>query len=144
MIQELADESDNQVLEMNKSKTKVMMETDIQIENVESYIYMGQRYSTKDKNQDNEIHRRITAGWTAFVKHRDIFKGNIGTCLKRQIYNSCILQAKLFGAETWVLTMHPYKEQASSRGSQVILICFGTMSLAASRIYLPPLVFKGL
>ena len=49
MIQELADESDNQGLKMNKSKTKVMMETDTpiyvnntQIENVESYIYLGQ------------------------------------------------------------------------------------------------------
>ncbi|KAK2159188.1 hypothetical protein NP493_1739g00016 [Ridgeia piscesae] len=48
-----------------------------QIENVESYIYMGQRYSTRNKNQDKEIQRRITAGWTAFAKHRDNFKGNI-------------------------------------------------------------------
>ena len=79
---------------MNKSKTMVMMENDTQlyvnndtqlyinntqIENVENYIYLGQRYSTRDKNQDKEIHRRITAGWTAFAKHRDIFKGNIGT-----------------------------------------------------------------
>ena len=47
MLQELADESDSQGLKMNKSKTKVMMETDtpiyvnnIQIENVESYIHL--------------------------------------------------------------------------------------------------------
>ena len=59
MLQESADKSDNQDLKMNKSKTKVMMETDTpiyvnntQIENVESYIYLGQRYSTRDKNQD--------------------------------------------------------------------------------------------
>ena len=38
------------------------------------------------KNQYKEIQRRITAGWTAFAKHRDIFKGNIGTCLKRHVY----------------------------------------------------------
>ena len=54
-------------------------------------IYLGQIYSTRAKNQDKEIQRRITAGWTAFAKHRDIFKGNIGTCLKRQVYNSCVL-----------------------------------------------------
>ena len=35
-----------------------------QIENVERYIYMGQRYVTRDKNQDKEIQIRITAGWT--------------------------------------------------------------------------------
>jgi len=94
MLQELADESDNQGLKMNMSKTNVMMETDTpiyvnntQLGNVESYIYMEQRYSTRDKNQDKEIQRRITARWTASAKPRDIFKGNIGTCLKRQIYN---------------------------------------------------------
>ena len=52
-----------------------------QNENGESYIYLGQRYGTRDKNQDKEIQRRITAGWTAFVKHRDTFKGNIGRSL---------------------------------------------------------------
>ena len=69
MLQELADESDNQGMKMNKYKTKVMIETDTpihinntKIENVESYIYLGQRYSTRDKNQDKEIQRRITAG----------------------------------------------------------------------------------
>ena len=71
---------------MNKSKTKVMIENDspmyvnnIQIENIESYIYLGERYSTRDNNQDKEIQRRIKPGWTCFAKHRDIFKGNIGT-----------------------------------------------------------------
>ena len=47
---------------MNNSKTKVMMENDsqiyvnnTQIVNVESYICLGKRYSTRDKNQDKEI-----------------------------------------------------------------------------------------
>ena len=44
------------------------------------------------------------SGWTAFTKHRDIFKGNIGTCLKRQVYNSCVLPAMTYGAYTWALT----------------------------------------
>ncbi|KAK2185232.1 hypothetical protein NP493_241g01029 [Ridgeia piscesae] len=68
------------------------MSTTLQLENAESYFYLGQRYSTKDKNQENEIQGRITAGWTAFAKHRDIFKGNIGIRLKRQVYNSCVQQ----------------------------------------------------
>ena len=100
MLLELADESENQGLKMNKSKTKVIIEHDApmyvnntEIENVENYIYLGQRYRTRVKEQDKEIQRRITAGWTAFAKHRDIFKGNIGTCLKRQAYNSCVLPA---------------------------------------------------
>ena len=67
MLQELAAESNNQGLKMNKSKTNVMMRTDTpkyvnntQIENVEIYIYLGQRY--RDTNQYNVIHRRMTAG----------------------------------------------------------------------------------
>ena len=74
MLHKLAYESENQGLKMNKSKTKVMMEIDTpiyvnntEIEIVESYIYLGQRYSTRDTNQDKGIQRRITAGWTAFA-----------------------------------------------------------------------------
>ena len=95
---------------MNKSMTKVMMENDTpvyvnntQIENVESHIY-----------QDKEIQRRITAGWTAFVKHRDIFKDNIGTCVKRQV-NSCVLPATTYGAETWALTTQAKNNLAAAQ-----------------------------
>ena len=97
MLHELADESIKHGLKMNKSKTKVMMENDppiyvnnTQIENVESYIYLGQRYRTRDKNQDKEIQRRITA-----QRH---LQRNIRTCLKRQVYNSCVLPT--YGAAT--------------------------------------------
>ena len=38
--------------------------------------------ASETKNQDKETQRRITAGWTAIAKNYDIFKGNIGTCLK--------------------------------------------------------------
>ena len=89
---------------MNKSKTKMMMENDTpiyvnntQFENVESDICPAQRYTTRDKHQDKEIHKNITAGWTAF------FKGNIGTCFKRQVYNSCVLSAMTYSAETRTL-----------------------------------------
>ena len=61
MPQEFTDDSENQGLKMNKSKTMVMMENgtpiyvnNTQIENVESFIYLGQRYSTRDKPQDKE------------------------------------------------------------------------------------------
>ena len=55
-----------------------------------------------EKNQDKEIQRRIMAGWAAYAKHRDIFKSNLAICLKRQVYNSCVLPAMTYGAETWV------------------------------------------
>ena len=81
--------------------------------------------SIRDKNQDREIQRRITARWAAFAKQHDIFKGNTGTCLslqacssclKRQVYNSCIIPAT--SNDIWhgnMGTHQPSIEQASSR-----------------------------
>ncbi|KAK2189404.1 hypothetical protein NP493_107g02006 [Ridgeia piscesae] len=86
-----------------------------QIENVESYTYLGQRYSTRDKNQDKKIQRRLTAGWTTIAKHRDIFKGNIGTCLKRQVYNSCVLSLMTYGVETQTLTFQTKNKLAAAQ-----------------------------
>ena len=96
MLQELSDESTRRCLKMNIAKTKVMVVdntpinvNNVLIENVQGYVYLGQHYSLKEKNQDKEIQRRIMAGWAAYAKHRDIFKRNLAICLKRQVYNSC-------------------------------------------------------
>ena len=58
--QELTDDSETQDLKMNK--WKVMMENDTtiyvnntQIENVKSYVYLGQRYSTRDKTNTRRL-----------------------------------------------------------------------------------------
>ena len=95
-------------LKMNIAKTKVMVVdntpinvNNVLIENVPGYVYLGQHYSLKEKNQDKEIQRRIMAGWAAYAKHRDIFKSNLAICLKRQVYNCCVLPAMTYGAETW-------------------------------------------
>ena len=78
MLQELSDESSRMVLKMNIAKTKVMVVdntpinvNNVLIENVQGYVYVGQHYSLKEKNQDKEIQRRIMAGWAAYAKHRD-------------------------------------------------------------------------
>ena len=70
--------------------------------------------SVESKNQNKEIHRKITAEWTAFAKHRDIFKGNTGTCLKRQIYILCVLLTMTYGAETWAFTTHAKNKLAAA------------------------------
>ena len=108
MLQELSDESRQMDLKMNITKTKVMVVdntpinvNNVLIENVPGYVYLGQHYSLKEKNQDKEIQRRIMAGWAAYATHRDIFKSNFAICLKRQVYNSCVLPAMTYGAETW-------------------------------------------
>lgn len=123
MLQELTDESKQKGLKINISKTKVMLKQDthpiyvngIEIENVEYYIYLGQRYSFTDKNHDKEIQRRIISGWAAYAKHRDIFKSNLAICLKRQVLNACVLPAMTYGAETWSLTAQARSKLAAAQ-----------------------------
>ena len=106
MLQELYDESRRMGLKMNIAKIKVMVVdntpinvNNMLIENVEGFMYLGQHYSLKEKNQDIEIQRRIMAGWAAYAKHRDIFKSHLAICLKRQVYNSCGLPAMTYDAD---------------------------------------------
>ena len=109
-------------LKMNIAKTKVMVVdntpinvNNVPIENVEGYVYLGQRYSLKEKNQDKEIQRIIMACWAAYAKHRDIFKSNLAICLKRQVYNSCVLPAMTYGTETWTLTNQAQNKLAAAQ-----------------------------
>ena len=79
------------------------------------YVYLGQHYSLKEKNQYKEIQRRIVAGWEAYAKHRDIFKSKLVICLKRQVYNSSVLPAMTYGAETWALTYQAQNKLAAAQ-----------------------------
>ena len=122
MLQELSDESRQMGLKMNITKTKVMVVdntpinvNNVLIENVPGYVYLGQHYSLEEKNQDKEILRRIMAGWAAYAKHRDIFKSNLAICLKRQVYNSCVLPAMTYGAEPWTLTKQAQNKLAAAQ-----------------------------
>ena len=122
MLQELSDESRRMGLKMNITKTKVMVVdntpinvNNVLIENDQGYVYLGQYYSLKEKNQDKEIQRRIVAGWAAYAKQRDIFKSNIAICLKKQVYNSCMLPYMTYGAETWTLTNQAQRKLAAAQ-----------------------------
>ena len=67
------------------------------------------RDTAPEKKQNKEIQREIRAGWTAFAKHRDIFEGNIGTCLQ-------LMRTSSNGIWRGNMDTHqPGKEQASSR-----------------------------
>ena len=114
MLQELTAESKNQGLKINKSKTKVMMENDMSTTLRSRTLNVTWNRGTTPETK-TKIQRRDTAGWTVFAKHRDIFEGNIGTCLKRQVYNSCVLPAMTYGAETWALTTQAKNKLAAAQ-----------------------------
>ena len=122
MLDEVSDASRRMGLKMNIAKAKVLAVdntprnvTNMLIENVQGYVYLGQHYILKEKNHDKEIQRRIMAGWAAYAKHRHIFKSNLAICLKRQVYNSCVLPAMTYGAETWTLTKQAQNKPAAAQ-----------------------------
>ena len=46
-------------------------------EQVSEYIYLGQIINFQERNQEQEIKRRITAGWKAFGRNSDIIKSSM-------------------------------------------------------------------
>ena len=96
MLQEISDESRRNGLKMNIAKTNVMVvdNTPINVNNV--LIEKSPMLRVL-----GTIQRRIMAGWAAYAKYRDIFKSNLSICLKKQVYNSCVLPAVAYDAETW-------------------------------------------
>ncbi|KAK2186746.1 hypothetical protein NP493_190g03005 [Ridgeia piscesae] len=49
------------------------------------------------------------------AKHRDIFKGNIGTCMKSQVYNLCVLPAMIYGMDMWTLASQANNKLAAAQ-----------------------------
>ena len=95
MLKELAESSRQVGLKMNLQETKVMFNEFVskkiikmeghEIEEVDSYIYLGQEISM-DNNIMREINIRIRIGWNAFGRNNIILK-NIPLCLKRKVFN---------------------------------------------------------
>ena len=117
MLQELNQESLLVGLSMNLKKTKIMINNHAEVDNsmitidnniieeVDHYIYLGQRITMNTASKEQEIKRRITFGWQAFGRASVIFKNKaIPLELKRQVHNQCILPVVTYGAETWNLT----------------------------------------
>ena len=125
MLRELAEASKKCGLKMNMQKTKIVRNlhvphrtisvNGIQIEEVEEYIYLGQRFSLKEKSQEQEIKRRIKLGWCQYGKLSNIMRGNIPICLKRKVFNQCITPTIVYGAETWAMTTKLEKKIAAAQ-----------------------------
>ena len=76
----------------------------IEIEKVEQYKYLGQTIALEDQTA-NEVRLRIQAGWAVFGNYREIFHNKeIPICLKRKVFNQCIIPTMTYGCQTWSLT----------------------------------------
>ena len=120
---------------MNLSKTQVMFnelindDPEIKIDqtplkNVTSYTYLGQLITTLP-NKEQEIKRRISLGWKAFGRASSIFKSKMPICLKRTVYNQCIIPTITYGCETWNLTKKlTLKLRSTQRAHERIMLGF--------------------
>jgi hypothetical protein len=73
------------------------------MEKINKFVYLGQEINAKG-DFDGEISRRIKLSWAAFNKFRSIFLSKIPLCLKRKLFDQCILPVMTYGCQTWVLT----------------------------------------
>ena len=125
MLQELDVASRRRGLKMNMKKTKVMADLSVQhkpitidgtqLEHVSEYIYLGQRFTLTERNQDNEIRRRIKTGWQTFGRYSHFMKGNLPLCLKKKVYDQCILPSMTYASETWSLTTKMERKLAAAQ-----------------------------
>ncbi|XP_072052032.1 uncharacterized protein [Amphiura filiformis] len=93
--------------------SKIVKVKGLEIE-VKEYVYLGQHFSPRDKDQDSEIRRRIKAGWQAIGRYSTIMKGNLTICLTKRSTTKCILPALSYGAESWTLNLKNGKKTGSS------------------------------
>ena len=113
LINDLNRESLKVGLKMNKKKTKVMFNSRVPLkqihvqgealEVVDRYIYLGQLVQT-GTSSEQEIKRRISLGWSAFGRHSSTLRGSLPLCLKRKVFNQCVLPVMTYGSETWTTT----------------------------------------
>jgi hypothetical protein len=113
MLTNLNTESKKVGLKINKTKTKLMFNKlakskaitidNDQIEIVSSFTYLGQIFNINAELQE-EINHRVQLAWYSFNKLKDVFKGELPICLKRKVFNECIIPVLTYGSETWTLT----------------------------------------
>src|SRR4051794_23848442 len=51
-----------------------------------------------------EILNRTKLVWRAFGRMNTIFRSNMPVCMKRKLFDQCILSVLTYGCETWTLT----------------------------------------
>ena len=131
MIDELNRESLKVGLKMNKKKTKIMFNRHIQAEQIQiqnevlevvnEYLYLGQLVQT-NTSFETEIKRRIKLGWSAFGRHSNILQGSLPLCLKRKVFNQCVLPVMTYGSETWTTIVEMEKKLTRTQRAMERLI----------------------
>ncbi|CAM4721526.1 unnamed protein product [Leuciscus chuanchicus] len=101
-------------LKINLAKTKWMRNDQVadttlhvdqhQLQQVDSYIYLGQELTT-DHKIGQELARRRRAAWVSFGSIAETANNRaIDPDIRAALFNSTVLPGMLYGAETWTMT----------------------------------------
>lgn len=113
MLNTLNRESEKIGLKINTGKTQFMTNlvlsqnitlNDNHLQQVSTYKYLGHEVCISRDNQTLEIQRRLGLTWAAFGNLRNILKSDLPNCLKRKVFDQCVLPVLTYGAETLTLT----------------------------------------
>ena len=74
-----------------------------EIEKVADYKYLGQTIAMENRTKQ-EVSIRIKPVWSVFGKYREILDRHLPMSVKRRVFNQCVLQAMVYGCQTWSLT----------------------------------------
>lgn len=115
MMNQLRVISEKNGLKINAEKTKVMYnkyveKTDeikinnVAIETVDAFIYLGHNIIANN-DMKNEVKRSIQRIWAAIDKLKNLLEERkIPMCLKRKVFNQCVLPVMVYVTETWSIT----------------------------------------
>lgn len=77
-----------------------------EMELVDKYIYLSHKIWISRDNQTCELQRGTTPSLAAYGKLKDVVvKNDLPICLKRKVFNHCVLLVRTYGAETVTLTV---------------------------------------
>lgn len=111
-IKELTTECSQAGLSINKTKTKVITNSEeipIELENskieyAKDYLYLGQIISFKNKDE-KEVNARINSAWKKYWSLKEIFKNKkISLPTKRRIFDICVSPTLTYGCQTWAIS----------------------------------------
>ena len=85
------------------------------IENAEGYVYVGQCYNLKERTRTKRYNEESWQAEQHTPNTQISFKSSLAICLKRQVYNSCVLPATTYGSETWTLTKQAQTKRAAAQ-----------------------------
>uniref|UniRef100_A0A914YME0 Reverse transcriptase domain-containing protein n=1 Tax=Panagrolaimus superbus TaxID=310955 RepID=A0A914YME0_9BILA len=91
----------------NVSNEEPLLLNNEEVEKVQDFIYLGQiiHWPPKPERFKKEITRRISAGWNAFNKAKQLLiSRRVPAEIKKKYFHQCVLPAMLYASETWALT----------------------------------------